>query len=711
MFNDRCLEILRVLLRSDRPLLVREIAERANRSARSVQYHLKFLDDTLREMQLPPLSRSGRNGIALPTAVRENTAICALLSERQSVHYAASPEERMQRIFSFLLPQPSYISMELLADRLSVSRATIVRDVQQLKALAGSVGFALETAPNRGIRLAGDERAIRATAFRLFSRRVEEECSLAPQDTRRDVLVRVMGGQLLAADVSFCESCIHEAECDLEVLFSETGFFALVLHLAVIVLRLQSRHMLLDVPEGGALLREERAAKKIAARLRARFHAETPRAEQRAIAMHLLSSGLAADKRDFDSSEFTLHTLAGRILERMGSLLNDAAMARDERLFQSFFAHLRPAVYRLQQGTPIENPLLSEIRAEYGWLFAAVREGMHPAEAWAGATFDDAEIGYFVLHFGAALERHGRLHEEKRRVLVVCDHGIGTSELIAARVRKFFSVEIVATVSRRQARETLRNAAVDLIVTTVKLPEGLLSHAGTVEKAPPCVLVAPLLSQRDLLQLGSFLPLRRRSPESLLRGVLQAVTRHTVILDYPKLLEELSALLDAQGSSAFQKGGQTPMLKDVLTRDCISLNVKAKDWEEAVRYGGAMMQCLGMVEGRYTEAMLRTVREMGAYIVIAPGLAMPHARPEDGAKRVGSVILTLAEPVAFGNPDYDPVRVVVFLCAVDKVQHLKVLSDLMVLFEDDAFCAEICAQRSEAEAHDYVLKKLDSNAS
>ncbi|BEU88103.1 BglG family transcription antiterminator [Selenomonas sp. TAMA-11512] len=707
MFNERCLEILRVLLLSNRPLLVREIAEQANRSARSVQYHLKFLDDTLREMRLPPLVRSARNGILLPAAVRESASLRALLDERQGTHYAASPEERAQHIFFLLLPQPGYISMELLAERLSVSRATIVRDVRQLKSLAQCAGFSLSTAPNRGIRLTGDENAIRSMAFRFFARRVEEAYTLSPEDMQRDVFARMFEGQLLTEDFSFFESCIHEAESNLSVIFSESGFYALVLQLAIITLRLRSGHTLQEVREDKSALREQLAAKQIAERLSARFQADVPHAEQRAIAMHLLSSGLVADKRDFDLSEFTLHTLAGRILERMGDILNDAEMARDDRLFQSFFAHLRPAVYRLQQKLPIENPLLAEIRSEYGWLFNAVREGLKPAEAWAGTAFSDAEVAYFVLHFGAALERHGRLREEKRRVLIVCDHGIGTSELIAARIRMFFNVEIVATVSRRQAHETLRNANADLIITTVDLPRDLLRHT---ESVLPCILVSPLLTQRDLLQLGNFLPLRRRSPESLLQGVLQAATRHTIILDYPKLVEELSALLGAQEKPAFQKGGQMPMLKDVLTEDCIALNVKADDWEAAVRYGGMMMERLGMTEARYTESMLRTVKEMGSYIVIAPGLAMPHARPEDGAKRVGSVIVTLAEPVTFGNPDYDPVRVVVFLCAVDKVQHLKVLSDLMVLFEDDDFCDEICAQRTEKEALGYVLKKLEDGS-
>ena len=38
----------------------------------------------------------------------------------------------------------------------------------------------------------------------------------------------------------------------------------------------------------------------------------------------------------------------------------------------------------------------------------------------------------------------------------------------------------------------------------------------------------------------------------------------------------------------------------------------------------------GFTEPTYTEAMIDVVRDMGPYIVLAPGLAMPHARPEMG---------------------------------------------------------------------------------
>ena len=47
--------------------------------------------------------------------------------------------------------------------------------------------------------------------------------------------------------------------------------------------------------------------------------------------------------------------------------------------------------------------------------------------------------------------------------------------------------------------------------------------------------------------------------------------------------------------------------------------------------------------------MIDVVRDMGPYIVLAPGLAMPHARPEMGAKQVGAALVTLEKPIDFGS--------------------------------------------------------------
>ncbi len=77
------------------------------------------------------------------------------------------------------------------------------------------------------------------------------------------------------------------------------------------------------------------------------------------------------------------------------------------------------------------------------------------------------------------------------------------------------------------------------------------------------------------------------------------------------------------------------MLQDLLSEDNVSFHYPAETWEDVIRHGGQLMVDAGFTEPSYTEAMVEVVREMGPYIVLAPGLAMPHARPEHGAKRVG----------------------------------------------------------------------------
>ncbi|HBT50108.1 MAG TPA: PTS mannitol transporter subunit IIBC, partial [Caldanaerobacter subterraneus] len=140
----------------------------------------------------------------------------------------------------------------------------------------------------------------------------------------------------------------------------------------------------------------------------------------------------------------------------------------------------------------------------------------------------------------------------------------------------------------------------------------------------------------------------------------------------------------------------------LLTKDTIKLNVEAKDWEEAVRIGGELLVKNGFAEPQYVEAMINTVKEMGPYIVIAPGIAMPHARPEAGARKIGMSLITLKNPVNFGNKENDPVKIVVSLCAIDHSSHLKALSELVELLGDEEFVEAVL----NANDVDRVLKLL-----
>ncbi|MEN4043192.1 MAG: PTS sugar transporter subunit IIA [Anaerolineaceae bacterium] len=119
--------------------------------------------------------------------------------------------------------------------------------------------------------------------------------------------------------------------------------------------------------------------------------------------------------------------------------------------------------------------------------------------------------------------------------------------------------------------------------------------------------------------------------------------------------------------------------------EAVAARVQACDWQSAVRAAGQLLVDIGAARPDYIEAMLRTVEELGPYVVLAPGLALPHARPEDGALRTGFAAVTLSDPVEFGNPDNDPVRLVIAFCAPDHNAHIQSLARLARMLEVEGF--------------------------
>jgi PTS system ascorbate-specific IIA component len=139
--------------------------------------------------------------------------------------------------------------------------------------------------------------------------------------------------------------------------------------------------------------------------------------------------------------------------------------------------------------------------------------------------------------------------------------------------------------------------------------------------------------------------------------------------------------------------------------DRVLVGASARDWVEAVRLAGELLARDGVVEERYVEAMVRVTEELGPYAVIAPGVAMPHARPEDGAREVGLSLVVLREGVNFGSPN-DPVYVVIGFAAKDRTSHLRVLQQLAEFLSEPDVIDELKRVRSEDELRTLLLSRL-----
>ena len=89
----------------------------------------------------------------------------------------------------------------------------------------------------------------------------------------------------------------------------------------------------------------------------------------------------------------------------------------------------------------------------------------------------------------------------------------------------------------------------------------------------------------------------------------------------------------------------------------------------------------GDIDANYIDAMQKVIEELGPYSVVAPGVVLLHAKPEDGVKNISFVLATLENGINFGSKN-DPVFLAIGLGAIDHNSHIELLQDLSVLLQD-----------------------------
>ncbi|WP_181347111.1 PTS sugar transporter subunit IIA [Thalassobacillus sp. CUG 92003] len=120
----------------------------------------------------------------------------------------------------------------------------------------------------------------------------------------------------------------------------------------------------------------------------------------------------------------------------------------------------------------------------------------------------------------------------------------------------------------------------------------------------------------------------------------------------------------------------------------------AEDWQEAVRVSAGPLLQQGKITDDYVQAMITNIIELGPYIIIAPDVALPHARPEQGVNEKGIAITVFQQPVQFGEQS---VRILICLAASDKETHLNLLQIISSWIGEDGLSQSMIATESRDE--------------
>ena len=126
------------------------------------------------------------------------------------------------------------------------------------------------------------------------------------------------------------------------------------------------------------------------------------------------------------------------------------------------------------------------------------------------------------------------------------------------------------------------------------------------------------------------------------------------------------------------------MLKKVLDSK-VNIVDNVKDWEDAIRTAAQPLIADMSITNNYIEAMINNVKKFGTYVVVAPKVAMPHSRPEDGVNKNCLALLKINEGVFFGDEtdEEEKVYFIFVLGAVDNESHIETLTQLMDVIDDE----------------------------
>jgi mannitol/fructose-specific phosphotransferase system IIA component (Ntr-type) len=145
----------------------------------------------------------------------------------------------------------------------------------------------------------------------------------------------------------------------------------------------------------------------------------------------------------------------------------------------------------------------------------------------------------------------------------------------------------------------------------------------------------------------------------------------------------------------------------IISESAVICNLEVQTWEEAVLQGGQLLVDKGKAKPEYLTNIVKKCKENGPYIVIAPGIAMPHARPEEGAMGLGYGIVTLKNPVLFGDPDNDPIKLLIYLVAPDAKDHNEVAVSQIADLCDNEDTIQLLLKAESASEIIQILKGED----
>lgn len=664
----REIQIIKLLIEKESYITIEELSYHFDVSTRTIRNDIDKIEELLHTYHVR-IHKERKKGIAIFVEKDEAKKIEKLLSDFEPY----SKNQRIKSVLKEIIKGVTTINQ--LIEITDCSRTTIQNDLRDCSAFVSQAGGVLKRKAHYGISLEANEIAYRSivceyiiqfTDFDIIYQKLDDLNRF--MNSMDDVVTDV----LRDSNIIFIQNYLNKYEKDFLVNFTDESRIKTLLYICVTINRIKNGYQLSneDVYEVSINDRTLQWVKQNANIFNLGTNMVLNPAEEIALSSQF-SSAKMLSVDEIDSNEALEY--AEKFIEVAKASLS-VPFQIDTKLKSNLALHIKSAIYRMQNNIKIKNPIKEDVFMVYPYLITAAKAGANEISKQFSKKFDDEEISLFALYLANIIEdKKVRNNIHFIKAVIVCPDGYATSGILYSKMQEYFSNIIIESVLSVREFQKYDLNEIDLVITTTQIYKKI-----TVDM----ILVHPLLLEDDVEKIHNYLSktkTRSNFSNVMLDEIMTIILQNCVVDDYNSLNYQLYSYFKRKETLRKRE----PSLKDIVSKQNIVLNYNAENWQEAVIAAGELLYQNGSVKRDYPLRMVEKVKEIGPYIVILPGIALPHAGYEDGGMKTDMSFVTLKNPVTFGREEYDPVRLVIALSVSEKLDHIDALSELTEFLQDN----------------------------
>ena len=546
MINEREKAIIQYILMNQHTTITK-IAKHMNLSNKTVSQSLKLIDELFRDTTIE-LIRKPRIGVSI---IGDPTEILRELDTTTVATVPASKKERIQFLCFELLKKKTYFTRQELQDTLFVSKSILEGDMNQVHEIFRHFNVSIDRLPGKGSFLNLSEQEKRRLAFDLIYYFWGSNWKITKK--KQLYLHSIQGIPPFVNDfidmnnITLVDTLLQEYLKDAQTKLNDTTYHSLLLHLLIMIDRVREDNYL-ETEEVYGKIRENKPFDLFILKLEKAFSLTLPSSEVHYIQLHLEGDTLL--EQTTQMKEVTD--------KRIRQLIHENVTLYSENILLGLVMHIKEAVLRIQKGLLIHNPFLQDVKKNFPASFTEAIQLANALSRTFAINVPEDEVAFIAVHIQAMKEQTEEKQQKKISVLLVCSSGKGTSQLLAARIRRNYEkIEISRILSIQELMQT--SIYEDLVISTVNL------NLDTI----PTINVSPVLNKLERQKIELFLENAQKKPEKSTNHFANLIKEDLIFLDHS--FEDYQEVIQFIGKQLIEKGyAEEEIISSSLEREQLS---------------------------------------------------------------------------------------------------------------------------------------------